>query len=148
MVTRCENIPRRPESTFRSNGSELTFTDLNSFERDVLLVIRRMEVYDESVPYGSTVADAVDALYGESVNRARLYTTVDRLVERGLVEKSVLDARRNGLALTEEAVTLLEMQVHRLRYGCGMRRLIPADGNETATADGETGQQSRTEGER
>lgn len=77
--------------------------DLRGFQRDLLFVVGGLEE-----PNGREVLEEMeDSLTGE-VQAARLYTNLDELAERGLVEKSSKDGRTNLYRLTEEGRRQIE----------------------------------------
>lgn len=52
--------------------------------------------------YGLGVKRELELFYGEEINHGRLYTNLDDLVERGLVEKRARDDRTNEYSLTRK----------------------------------------------
>ncbi|WP_276256602.1 helix-turn-helix transcriptional regulator [Halomontanus rarus] len=52
-------------------------------------------------PSGLEIKDALEEVYENEVNFRRLYTNLDTLVDKGLVEKRKKDGRTNIYSLTE-----------------------------------------------
>ena len=73
-------------------------TDLSAFQRDLLWALSH-----ENHRKGLALKRALSDYYGEELNHSRLYQNLDKLVDRGLVEKSARDRRTNEYALTEAA---------------------------------------------
>ena len=71
--------------------------DLTEFQKNILTVL-----VGEG-KYGLEVKKELEAYYGDEINHSRLYTNLDKLVERGYVEKRALDERTNEYVLTGEA---------------------------------------------
>lgn len=69
--------------------------DLTGFQRDVLYVVGGLEN-----PKGLAIKDQLDDYYGNEINHGRLYTNLDTLVEKGLIDKSKKDDRTNEYSLT------------------------------------------------
>ncbi|ELY42552.1 helix-turn-helix transcriptional regulator [Natronorubrum sulfidifaciens] len=93
-----------------------TWGDLTGFQRDTLEAIARLERDDET-SYGLAIKRRLEPQHGE-VNHGRLYTNLDALVERGLVEKSELDKRTNQYVLTDDGRGLLLQRAERLMDAC------------------------------
>jgi DNA-binding PadR family transcriptional regulator len=73
----------------------VTLLDLRAFQRDLLYVIGGMDN-----PHGQAIKDELEEYYETEVYHSQLYSNLDTLVERGLVEKGKRDARTNYYALT------------------------------------------------
>lgn len=76
--------------------------DLTAFQRDLVYVIADM---DE--PNGLEVKDRLEEYYDDEIRHGRLYPNLDTLVERGLVEKGMVDQRTNKYILTRAGKTTL-----------------------------------------
>ena len=70
--------------------------DLTAFQRDALYVIAGL---DE--PYGLAIKDELEEHYDKEIHHGRLYSNLDTLVEKGLVEKGQYDNRTNSYSLTQ-----------------------------------------------
>lgn len=70
--------------------------DLTAFQRDILYVMAGMEE-----PKGLAIKDELDKCHEQDINPGRLYPNLDKLVEKGLVEKGEIDKRTNYYSLTE-----------------------------------------------
>lgn len=72
-------------------------TDLTAFQAYLLCLIYRFEVTD-----GAVLQSALEALYPEPINHGRLYPSLDRLVDAGLVSKQTkaTDKRYKEYTLT------------------------------------------------
>ncbi|WP_440989543.1 PadR family transcriptional regulator [Haloarchaeobius baliensis] len=82
--------------------------ELSAFQLRILSVL-----HDREREYGLGVKRAVEAYYGHEINHGRLYQNLNRLVDEGLVAKSVLDGRTNLYSLTDRgAETLFEEVDH------------------------------------
>lgn len=79
-------------ATAQPNGP---LVDLTAFQRDTLATIASL---DE--PHGLAVKGELENVYTNEINHGRLYPNLDTLVEKGLVEKGVVDRRTNYYALT------------------------------------------------
>lgn len=79
-------------------SAKTTFTDLTGFQRDILWCLTH-----EDNRKGLSVKSELENYYSEEINHGRLYQNLDRLAERGLVEKSSRDLRTNEYSLTESA---------------------------------------------
>lgn len=77
--------------------------DLTGFQRDCLYVIAGMDA-----PKGLAIKDELDEYYNEEINHGRLYPNLDKLVEKGLVNKGVIDDRTNSYELTQRGERELE----------------------------------------
>lgn len=69
--------------------------DLTRFQRDLLFVIAGL---DE--PHGVKIGRIIQDYYPSEIQDARLYTNLDTLVAKGLVEKGKIDNRTNSYVLT------------------------------------------------
>ncbi|WP_081927191.1 PadR family transcriptional regulator [Halobellus rufus] len=72
------------------------WTGLTAFQRDILKAI----AFETGTPYGLAIKGRLENWYGEEINHGRLYPNLDELVEDGLIDKSEIDKRTNGYALT------------------------------------------------
>ena len=72
-------------------------TDLTAFQTHLLCLIYRFGPVE-----GVSLQDALEALYPEDINHGRLYPSLDRMVEAGLLSKQTKesDKRRKEYALT------------------------------------------------
>ena len=70
--------------------------DLTGFQRDVLYVIG-----GNDGPKGVEIKVDLDGYYEKDVNHGRLYPNLDKLVEKGLVEKGKIDDRTNQYTVTK-----------------------------------------------
>lgn len=72
-------------------------TDLTAFQTHLLCLICRLGPTE-----GVTLQHALEVLYPEAINHGRLYPSLDRMVESGLISKQTKesDKRRNEYALT------------------------------------------------
>ncbi|RRJ28502.1 PadR family transcriptional regulator [Halocatena pleomorpha] len=69
--------------------------DLTAFQRDVLYVLA-----GRNEPHGFAIRDELEDYYDKRINTGQLYPSLDRLVEKGLVEKGKRDQRTNAYTLT------------------------------------------------
>ncbi|OYR90821.1 PadR family transcriptional regulator [Halorubrum sp. E3] len=77
--------------------------DLTGFQRDLLYIIDGLDD-----PYGLAIKDKLEEYYKKEVNHGRLYPNLDRLVEKGLVEKSQRDKRTNEYTTTRRGTRAIE----------------------------------------
>lgn len=75
--------------------------ELTGFQRDLLYVIAGLEK-----PSGQRVRSEIEE-YGGPVTHGRLYPSLDRLVEEGLVEKGQQDRRTNYYEITPKGRNIL-----------------------------------------
>jgi len=69
--------------------------DLTGFQRDLLYVVAGR---DE--PHGLAIKDELEDYYESEIHHGRLYPNLDKLVEKGLVEKGEKDRRTNIYTVT------------------------------------------------
>ncbi len=69
--------------------------ELTGFQRDLLYVISGLDG-----PNGLEIASELAEYYSEGIRDARLYSGLDTLAEKGLIEKSEKDGRTNEYTLT------------------------------------------------
>ncbi|QLD89554.1 helix-turn-helix transcriptional regulator [Natronomonas salina] len=81
--------------------------DLTAFQRDLLYVTNGL---DE--PHGLAIRDELENYYEIEVHHGRLYPNLDTLVEKGLVEKSDLDARSNVYTVTRRGRREIEARAN------------------------------------
>ncbi|PCR92574.1 PadR family transcriptional regulator [Natrinema ejinorense] len=105
----------------------IVWGDLSGFQRDCLEEIQRLD-RDGETSYGLAIKHRLETQYDE-VTHGRLYSNLDDLADRGLVEKSELDRRTNEYTLTDEGRALLIQRVERLADACEMA-VATADGRE------------------
>ncbi|RLM88449.1 PadR family transcriptional regulator [Haloarcula sp. Atlit-7R] len=73
--------------------------DLNSFKRDMLVVIAGMDN-----PKGTELTAELQEHYPEEITAGRVYPQLDDLVEKGLVENGEKNGRANEYRLTGRGV--------------------------------------------
>ncbi|RXK49358.1 PadR family transcriptional regulator [Halorientalis pallida] len=93
--------------TESSTTADVTYADLSAFQRDVLVVLRRLESSEED-SYGLAIKRRLEDRYDDDVNHGRLYPNLDELVEFGLVERGEIDKRTNRYTLTAAGLSLLQ----------------------------------------
>lgn len=87
----------------RPNASSVDFstynvpTDLTAFQTHLLCLIYRLGPTE-----GVTLQEALEEFYPEEINQGRLYPSLDRMVDSGLISKQTKesDKRRKKYALT------------------------------------------------
>ncbi|WIV67522.1 helix-turn-helix transcriptional regulator [Natrialbaceae archaeon AArc-T1-2] len=104
-----------------------SWSDLSSFQRDVLEAIAHLESSSEE-SYGLAIQNRLEEHYSD-VNPPRLYQNLDALIADGLLERSELDGRTNSYTLTSDARELLEESVHRRAEACGLE-VTSTDGGD------------------
>lgn len=80
--------------------------DLTGFQRDCLYLIAGLEA-----PHGLVIKDELDTYYDTEIHHWRLYPNLDTLVEKGLVEKSRKDRRKNTYTLTLRGQREIEARI-------------------------------------
>jgi|GEM_PF-1203270 len=95
--------------------------DLTGFQRDVVRCIQRIDA-DVTTPTGRRVKEEVESMYGEDVNHGRLYQNLNVLVERGCIDKKVVDGRTNAYYLTDDATAMLNEAAREFVATCDIRR--------------------------
>ena len=78
--------------------------DLTAFQRDVLYVIS----VAESKPHGLAIKGKLTEYYDSEINHGRLYPNLDILVDKGLVEKGMIDRRTNSYTLSKRGKQEIE----------------------------------------
>lgn len=77
--------------------------ELTGFQRDLLYALVGMDR-----PNGIDVQEVLEDYYGSKVVAARVYQNLDRLTDKGFVEKGDADSRTNYYDLTTEGVAAIE----------------------------------------
>lgn len=77
--------------------------DLTGFQRDLLYVIVGL---DE--PNGLGIKRDLESYYKQSINHGRLYTNLDMLVRKGLIQKSQKNGRSNFYTITQRGSREIE----------------------------------------
>lgn len=71
-------------------------TDLSLFQLVTMCVLAPMDA-----PHGLVIAEALEDIYKEEINHGRLYPNLDKLAEKGLIDKRKRDNRTNEYELTQ-----------------------------------------------
>jgi hypothetical protein len=98
-----QNDSPRTGSYRHPAASGEVFADLPAFARELLWALHR-----RGPSNGVTLKIEIEAYYGDSQNPGRVYSNLNRLVEKGLVEKAARDKRTNEYALTSHGKTTLK----------------------------------------
>lgn len=77
--------------------------ELTGFQRDLLYALAGM-----NRPNGIDIQETLEEYYGSQVVAARVYQNLDRLSDKGYVEKGEADSRTNYYELTERGESALE----------------------------------------
>ena len=77
--------------------------ELTGFQRDLLYALAGMDR-----PNGIDVQEILEDYYGSDVVAARVYQNLDRLTDKGFVEKGDADSRTNYYDLTARGVAAIE----------------------------------------
>jgi len=88
-------------------SADVQYANLSAFQRDILLILRRLEQSEED-SYGLAIKRRLEDRYDSEVNHGRLYPNLDDLIEYSLVERGQIDKRTNRYTLTDEGRDLLE----------------------------------------
>jgi DNA-binding PadR family transcriptional regulator len=90
-------------------------TDLTAFQTHLLCLIYRLGPTE-----GVILQHALEELYPEEINQGRLYPSLDRMVDSGLISKQTKesDKRRKAYALTGRGEWVSE------EYRCFVREMI------------------------
>ncbi|MGQ5517287.1 PadR family transcriptional regulator [Halococcus saccharolyticus] len=81
-------------------------SDETGFQRDLLTVIAKL-----GDPHGLGIKEELEQHYGKEIHHGRLYPNLDDLIQRGLVEKGVVDRRTNSYELTERGRREIELDL-------------------------------------
>jgi len=81
--------------------------ELTAFQRDMLILISGTEKL-----HGLEIKKRLAAVRKEEINHGRLYPNLDKLVEKGLVEKGELDRRTNYYQLTDKGYEVMNEYRH------------------------------------
>ncbi|WP_008526622.1 PadR family transcriptional regulator [Halorhabdus tiamatea] len=76
---------------------QVQFSDLSGFQRDILSSIAR-----HGPSNGLDIQGHLRRLYSEDINPPRVYDNLEKLKDKGLIDKSKLDGRSNTYAVTDE----------------------------------------------
>jgi len=76
---------------------ELHVNDLHMFQRDCLRVVSHNEPCK-----GTAIKEKLTNEYGSQVSHSRLYTSLNQMVQMGLIDKGTLDGRTNQYTLSEK----------------------------------------------
>lgn len=82
--------------------------ELTAFQRDLLVVIGRLESENGRPPKGLAAKRELETKYDTEINHGRLYPNLDDLVAMGLVDKGERDKRTNWYGLTDDGEATLE----------------------------------------
>jgi DNA-binding PadR family transcriptional regulator len=85
-------------------------SDLTLFQHNILIALANSV---ERREYGLGIKRKLRGHYDEEINHGRLYQNLDELVEKGLVEKEMKDARTNWYCLTDAGLELLKKDTER-----------------------------------
>ncbi|SEO72827.1 HNH endonuclease [Halorientalis persicus] len=96
-----------------SPDPEPVAADLTAFQRDVLVELAKSQVSPEQT-YGLRLKERVGEYYGREISHAQIYTNLDKLVDRGLVEKGDIDRRTHSYELTDAGYDVLVSHHDRL----------------------------------
>ena len=119
--------------------------DLTAFQQHILLDVAIRERQDDERPHGLAIKDDLSEMYRgvgkfddqETVNHGRLYPNLDKLVDRGLLEKGKRDDRTNWYALTQagaQAISTYDGLIQRAQGQDSENPYLPVDA-EPAPAD-------------
>lgn len=84
-------------------SSPQTATQLTGFQRDVLFVVAAIGPAN-----GQDLKAELNQEYSDQVLHGRLYTNLDKLIDRGFVNRGAIDGRTNRYSLTDRARQTLE----------------------------------------
>jgi DNA-binding PadR family transcriptional regulator len=93
------------QNVAESTGN-VQFANLSAFQRDILLVLKRLENSDDD-SYGLAIKRHLENRYDSEVNHGRLYPNLDELIEQDLIERGQIAKRTNRYTLTEAGKELL-----------------------------------------
>lgn len=80
--------------------------DLSAFQRDCLYAIAKL-----NSPQGTAIKAHLDEYYDTEIYHARLYSNLDKLVEKGLIVKGRKDGRTNEYRLTKLGRRVIEARL-------------------------------------
>jgi len=105
--------------TQSESTDEIILTDNTGFRRDLLFAIAALE-QDMSEPHGLAIKSYLEDDYREEINHSRLYTSLDKLVDRRLVEKNEIDGRTNAYILTSKGCEVVQNHAERRAKQVGL----------------------------
>lgn len=73
--------------------------DLSDIQRDILYIAVGI-----GSPKGLAIKEKLSEYYDKQVNHGRLYPNLDKLVEKGYIEKGQRDRRTNEYAVTDKGL--------------------------------------------
>ncbi len=76
--------------------------NLSSFQRDLLYVVAGSEGQN-----GLDMKRELEEYYASEINHGRLYPNLNKLEEKGLIEKGKVDQRTNSYSITERGKKVL-----------------------------------------
>ena len=79
--------------------------DLTAFQRDILYIVTKKERQ-----HGLAIKKVLDEYYETETNHGRLYPNLDKLVERGLLNKTEKDGRTNAYSITQAGLQKLKQR--------------------------------------
>lgn len=79
--------------------------ELSAFQQAILTILAN------EARHGLGIRDELETYYDAEVNHSRLYTNLDKLIERGLAERSKRDGRSNEYSITETGYDVLFAQL-------------------------------------
>lgn len=79
--------------------------DLTGLQRDALYVAHGLDD-----PNGQDIADELEDYYGKNIHGGRLYPNLDKLADKGLVQKDALDDRSNRYTVTRRGRREIEVR--------------------------------------
>lgn len=89
-----------------ADGYSRGLEGVGEVERDLLYI---MADRDESS--GQDIKTHLQAYYEEEISDARLYSNLDRLVDKGLVVRGEIDLRTNSYTLTDAGRTAIQTHI-------------------------------------
>jgi len=89
------------------------YQEMTAFERDLLLELAKLEASTEDA-YGLALKARLEDWYGTELNPGRLYQNLDKLVQRGVIQKGQIDDRTNEYRLTDVGHQALEVRYRKL----------------------------------
>lgn len=97
-----------------SHTENFTSSEIEEIAADLDLTkfqIRCLATLSKQDRHGLGIKDELNDYYSQEVNHGRLYPNLDKLVNRGLVDKSERDRRTNNYAISPKGQAVLECEI-------------------------------------
>lgn len=98
VSTPVETADKNDTTQINEQVKSSKFANLTGFQRDLLVVLA-----DGNIHKGLDIKSELESYYGDDeIHHGRLYPNLDTLVDKELIEKTIVDGRSNGYSLSQE----------------------------------------------